>query len=109
MGVMRYSVQQALGLLVITTILKCNCLAVAQQAPLTDVGSIHLSDSRYGKDFKIMEASLPQSFRFADYNTTDTELFFSKETFRQAPIAAIVSLFFEPCILLLCMRCACKF
>jgi hypothetical protein len=86
---MRYSVHQALGLLVITTILKCNCLAVTQQAPL-DAVSFHDSDSRYGKDFRIVQASLSQSFRFADYNTTDTELLFSEETIRQAQVDAIV-------------------
>jgi hypothetical protein len=102
---MRYSVHQVLGLLVITTILKCNCLAVAQQAPMTDAASFHDSDSRYGKDFRIVGASLSQSFRFADYNTTDTELLFSEETVRQVQVAAIVSQLFKPCNLLLCVGC----
>lgn len=91
LSVMRYSnsVHQALGLLVITTILKCNC-AVTQHAPLKDAVSFHDSDSRYGRDFRIEQASLSQSFRFADYNTTDTELLFSEDTIRQAQVAAIV-------------------
>jgi hypothetical protein len=102
---MRYSVHQVLGLLVITTILKCNCLTVAQQVPMTDAASFHDSDSRYGKDFRIVQASLSQSFRFADYNTTDTELFFSEKTARQVQVAAIVSQLSELCNLLLCVGC----
>ena len=100
---MRYSVHQVLGLLVITTILKCNCLTVAQQAPITDAASFHDSDSRYGKDFRIVQASLSESFRFADYNTTDTELFFSQETIRQAQVAVVLSQLFELFNLLLCV------
>ena len=99
------SVHQSLGLLVVITILKCNGRSVAQHSPSTDFASFLDSDSRYGKDFRIVEASLSQSFRFADYNTTDTELLFSEETVRQVQVAAIVSQLFEPCNLLLCVGC----
>jgi hypothetical protein len=102
-SVMWSSVHQALGLLVVITILKCNGRSVAQHSPSTDFASFLDSDSRYGKDFRIVQARLSESFRFADYNTTDTELFFSQETIRQAQVAVVLSQLFELFNLLLCV------
>ncbi len=97
------SLHQALGLLVVITILKCNGRSVAQHSPSTDFASFLDSDSQYGKDFRIVQASLTQSFRFADYNTTDTEMFFNQETNRQAQVALVLSQLFELFNLLLCL------
>jgi hypothetical protein len=87
--VMRYPVLVALGLLVVTTVFMSNVLGDVQHSSWTDAASFQGSESRYGKDFAIVQMSLSRSFQFADYNTTDTEMLFSAETNRQTRVAVI--------------------
>jgi hypothetical protein len=92
---MRYSAHHALVLLVFTAMLMSNCHCDAQHESWTNAASLQAAGSLYGKDFIIAQASLSQSFQFADYKTTDTELLFSAETSRQAQVAALVPQLFD--------------
>jgi hypothetical protein len=42
-------------------------------------------DPPFGSDFVILNATFSQSFRFVDFNTTDTEFLLNPETNRQVP------------------------
>ena len=42
-------------------------------------------DPPFGSDFVILNATVSHSFRFEDFNTTDTEFLLNPETNRQVP------------------------